>query len=215
MAEYGTQAFFLATPPPEDISDPKLIINFPVAAQRRDNAHALINSELASLAIEREYIFIVPFNEERALMRQNAGTRAADFVEQMQAELGVSPENTILMGASSGGMTVLRLAAVRPDVASVAVAYPGVLWDEDADITKLNEICVQIYTGSRDTNFVREHRNDMRRFRKAGVKVFSRILQDVGHNFGSYKKSQAKMLLNNAQVKKGCALREQPTPITE
>lgn len=203
----GMLTYFVSHPDEVDPSRPyPVIIHFPAGNQSIVDARALAKSRFARIATDRGYVQVAPAAPDGARFFAEGASVFPDLFEVLKETLPVKDGQFHLMGASSGGVSSLRIASRHPDYVKTAIVYPGFVWPEDEDwrYKALADVCVMYFVGRGDAQFITRQRRDVERFAAIDKTVYAEELAGEGHNIEEFMLDGSARLLDVMESGAGC-----------
>ena len=190
---------------PESDAPVTTVLQFPTGRQDYEKANALAQLHVARLGALRGYQVITPIADEppSPAYYDNLYPQFLDYIIDRH---NVEGGKFHFMGASTGGIASLYVAARAPEYVKSVSAYPGYVVSKDDSLPyeELSILCVYTYVGERDIGFIKRQRKDARAINKAGGNLKFKVYWGDGHNLEILKSDRAGVLYRNIDRGRGC-----------
>jgi len=155
----------------------------------------------------RGYIVILPAAPDDVLFFQGGDKIFPEFILLMLNNYKIQDNKFHAAGYSNGGTTAFLVAASYPQYFLSITAFPGyLLRDTAANLNHISKLCVNLYVGELDSDFLDLMRNQTDHFRGLGLPVKFSIEKGQGHILSTLGGSGSSRLFNNfEEARQGCS----------
>lgn len=158
-------------------------------------------------AQKRGYIVILPAAPDDILFFQGGDKIFPEFIVTMLTDYKIQDSKFHAAGYSNGGTTAFLVAASYPQYFLSVTAFPGyLLRDTVANLNHISKLCINMYVGELDSDFLDLMRKQNDRFRERGLAVKFSIEKGQGHILSTLGGSGSSRLFNNFdEARRGCS----------
>ncbi len=144
-----------------------------------------VNGELSRWTREAErrgYILVSPATPADQLFYESSDKIFPEFLDTILHDYNVLGGRMHVAGASTGGVSAFHVASLYPAYFSSVSVYPGYLGDTtDPVVEALKPLCIHMYVGERDTDWLRAMKQQSDMFRRRGYSAVLLVAEDQGH----------------------------------
>ncbi|MEZ5893731.1 MAG: hypothetical protein R3C58_11405 [Parvularculaceae bacterium] len=199
---------FMLAPADYRTRENKVLIYFIGGGQEEKYAEGALNYYVATEAVRRGYVVIAPGAPcyDCTFVAKGADYFPA-FFDKLREIIPMAEDRFHLMGYSNGGRSAFHLATRHPDQVASITTYPGYLRNRKLKLLEeLGDVCVVMYVGRKDAEFLSEHRRDAQRLKKLGHGVYAKEYFHEGHKIEPlWTEEGAKTLMDGVDNRLGCA----------
>ena len=182
------------------------VLAFPGGAQSMPMVDGMIARNLAVQAQKRGYIVVVCSAPAAGLFYEGGAVVFPSFLEKLLADYKIRGRRFHIAGISNGGKSSFHIAASYPKYFWSVTGFPGYLVNPTEErIDALRRICLNMYVGELDSDWLDTMQKQAETFRAKGMKVLFTIERSQGHVMTSLEGPGAARLFDNFdQAAKGC-----------
>jgi poly(3-hydroxybutyrate) depolymerase len=183
-----------------------VVLGFPGGPQTAPMAEGAIYRNWKAEAEKRGYIVVVPEAPGGELFFQGGERVFPDFLKKLLADYKVRGGKFFIAGVSNGGVSAFHVAASHPSYFWSITGYPGYLpMATEARLNGIAKMCVYMYVGELDTDWVGEMEEQANLLRKRGMPVKLAVEKGQGHIMATLEGAGAGRLFDQfEQAKNGC-----------
>jgi predicted peptidase len=158
-------------------------------------------------AQKRGYIVIIPAAPDDILFFQGGDKIFPEFIVTMLNNYKIQDNKFHAAGYSNGGTTAFLIAASYPQYFLSITAFPGyLLRDTVANLNHISKLCINLYVGELDSDFLDLMRKQTDHFRELGLPVRFSIEKGQGHILSTLSGGGSARLFNNFdEARQGCS----------
>src|SRR4029077_18985760 len=128
------------------------------------------------------YIVIVPAAPGGQLFFEQGARVFPEFLLKLLADYKIFDNKFHIAGVSNGGLSAFHIAASYPEYFWSVTGLPGYLLDASAArVATLSKMCVYMYAGEKDTDWLEAERAQAAQFRAQGFIVEFSEEKGQGH----------------------------------
>src|ERR1700722_5432966 len=134
-------------------------------------------------AERRGYIVVSPASPDDQLLFESSDRIFPDFMDMIFRDYKVLGGRMHVGGPSNGGVTAFHVATLYPKYFYSVTVFPGYLNDTtDPMVDALKSMCIYMYVGDRDKDWVRAMKQQSDMFKEKGYAVQFLAQEDQGHS---------------------------------
>src|SRR5215469_5534608 len=158
------------------------ILAFPPGSQTMDMVLTTLAQNWLPEADRFGYIVVVPAAPNGRSFTGAGATIFPEFIEQLLHEYKIRDKKFHIAGMSNGGRSAFHIAAMYPQYFLSITGLPGYLPDATPErIAAIARMCIYMYVGEFDTDWVQQVQQQASMFRTKGYSVRSSIEKGEGH----------------------------------
>lgn len=181
-----------------------VVLAFGGGPQTARFARGFTETRLRAAAEQQGYFVISPVAPGGQVFFRGGEDIFPAFFDYLRATYPIE-EKFHLMGLSNGGISAFHIAALYPSEVISITSFPGYLWQANAErYQALANICIVMYAGENDTNWVRLQNRDVEVFKEMGKTVYSHVFPGEGHVPKSLSGDGAAQLIQGIEEGWGC-----------
>ena len=180
------------------------VLAFPPGGQGADMVMTTLVRNWQPEGERRGYIVLIPAAPNGRLFFEEGVRVFPEFLDKMLVEYKIRDNKFHIAGMSNGGISAFYIAASYPQYFLSVTGFPGYL--PDATLARLNalaKMCINMYVGEFDTDWLQEMKSQAAQFRASGFTVRFTIAKGDSHVLGTLQGSGAARLFD--QLENSCA----------
>jgi poly(3-hydroxybutyrate) depolymerase len=182
------------------------VLAFPGGPQTMEMVDATLERNWHSQAERLGYIVIIPVAPNGELFFEGGAKVFPAFLVKLLADYKVLDNKFHIAGVSNGGLSAFHIAASYPQYFWSVTGLPGFLLDPTpARVHALAKLCVYMYAGELDTDWLDSEREQSAKLRAQGLTVEFNEEKGEGHVMGTLDGNGAARLFKQfEQARRGC-----------
>jgi poly(3-hydroxybutyrate) depolymerase len=183
------------------------VLAFPGGAQDSDMVEGTLERNWQLLGERLGYIVIIPEAPDGQLFLEGGAKVFPEFLVKLLADYKVLDGKFHIAGVSNGGLSAFHIASLYPQYFWSVTGLPGLLFDaKPARVQALSKLCIYMYAGSEDTNWLNSEKKQADLFRSQGFHVEFSEEKGEGHVMHTLDGEGAMRLFKQfEQARQGCA----------
>jgi poly(3-hydroxybutyrate) depolymerase len=181
------------------------VLAFSGGLQTMDTVERTLESNWKDEAEKRGYIVVLPVAPGR-LFFQGGEEVFPDFLDQLLTEYKILGNKFHIAGVSNGGISAFHVAEMYPDYFLSITVFPGFLPNPStASINRLSKMCINMYAGADDIEWVVEMQRQAAAFQKQGLTAQITIEPGQTHRVTSLEGRGAGQIFKGLEAaQRGC-----------
>jgi poly(3-hydroxybutyrate) depolymerase len=149
------------------------LLAFPGGPQNMDTVEGTVVGNWRDQAERLGYIVIVPAAPNGKLFFEEGGAKIfPDFLTKILADFKIQDNKFHIAGVSNGGLSAFHIAALYPQYFWSVTGLPGYLLNPNpASVHALAKMCINMYAGEMDTDWLEAEKAQAAQFRAQGFVV--------------------------------------------
>jgi poly(3-hydroxybutyrate) depolymerase len=149
------------------------LLAFPGGPQNMDTVEGTVVGNWRDQAERLGYIVIVPAAPNGKLFFEEGGAKVfPDFLTKILADFKIQDNKFHIAGVSNGGLSAFHIAALYPQYFWSVTGLPGYLLNPNpASVHALAKMCINMYAGEMDTDWLEAEKAQAAQFRAQGFVV--------------------------------------------
>lgn len=184
------------------------VLAFPGGPQNMDTVEGTVERNWHEQAERLGYIVIVPATPTGQLFFEKGAAKIfPEFLTKLLGDFKIQGGKFHIAGVSNGGLSAFHIAASYPEYFWSVTGLPGYLLDANkARIAALSKMCVFMYAGEKDTDWLEVERAQATEFRVQGFVVEFSEEKGQGHVMLTLEGPRAARLFKQfEQARRGCS----------
>lgn len=183
-----------------------VILAFPGGGQGMDTVEGTLQRNWRTLAERLGYIVVIPAAPDGHVFFQEGAEVFPDFVIKLLGDYKVLGNKFHIAGVSNGGLSAFHIASIYPQYFWSVTGLPGFLPDDTtAHMRQLAKLCIYMYAGELDTDWLMEEAEQYADFRERGYSVEFSEEKGQPHRMQTLEGEGATRLFNQfEQARRGC-----------
>jgi poly(3-hydroxybutyrate) depolymerase len=158
------------------------VLAFPGGAQDMETVQGTLERNWRLLGERLGYIVIIPEAPDGELYLEGGAKVFPEFLAKLLADYKVLDGRFFIAGVSNGGLSAFHIASLYPQYFWSVTGLPGLLFDaKPAKVQALSKLCIYMYAGSEDTNWLNSEKKQADLFRSQGFHVEFSEEKGEGH----------------------------------
>jgi poly(3-hydroxybutyrate) depolymerase len=182
------------------------VLAFPGGAQTMNTVEGTVERNWREQAERLGYIVIVPAAPNGQLFFEEGAKFFPDFLVKLLGDFRIVDNKFHIAGVSNGGLSAFHIAASYPQYFWSVTGLPGYLLDATpARIHALAKMCINMYAGEMDTDWLESEKEQAVQFRAQGLVVEFSEEKGQGHVMRTLESEGAVRLFKQfEQARHGC-----------
>ncbi len=182
------------------------ILAFPGGQQDMETVQGTLDRNWRQQAEELGYIVIIPAAPGGDLFFEGGARVFPAFLVKLLADYKVLQNKFHIAGVSNGGLSAFHIASLYPQYFWSVTGLPGFLGDRSpAQIRALAKLCIYMYAGENDTDWLQSEEQQAASFRAQGYTVEFSEEKGEGHVMRTLDgKGAARLFRQFEQSRQGC-----------
>ena len=182
------------------------VLAFPGGPQTMDTVEGTLERNWRQLAERLGYIVVIPAAPNGQLFFEGGDKVFPAFLEQLLGDYKIRDKKFHVAGVSNGGLSAFHVAASNPQYFWSVTGLPGYLLDATPErVGALAKMCINMYAGERDTDWLESERMQSEQFRARGFTVAFSEEKGQGHVMLTLEGAGALRLFKQfEQARHGC-----------
>ena len=173
------------------------IIAFAGGGQTMDIVEREVDTVWREQAEKRGYIVVIPAASGSNLYFLGGGKIFPEFLETILRDYKIKDRHFHSAGSSNGGISAFSVAAANPKYFVSITTFPGYLNNNTPErMSAMAGICIHMYAGSEDPDWVESMTAQAEQFRSRGLHVSTSIERGQGHRVGTVRGAGAARLFD-------------------
>jgi poly(3-hydroxybutyrate) depolymerase len=184
------------------------VLAFPGGEQSMQTVEGTLERNWKDQAEKRGYIVVIPAAPRERLFFQGGERVFPAFFAKILADYNVLDKKFHIAGVSNGGLSAFHIAALFPQYFWSVTGLPGFLPHVTPErVQALAGLCINMYAGELDPDWVEEEASQATAFRAQGMKVQIAVEKGQGHVMDTLSGEGAARLFDQFEEarKGGCA----------
>src|ERR1700747_354161 len=184
------------------------VLAFPGGPQNMDTVEGTVERNWHEEAERLGYIVIVPAAPTGQLFFEKGAAKIfPEFLTRLLSDFKIQGGKFHIAGVSNGGLSAFHIAASYPEYFWSVTGLPGYLLDASAArVATLSKMCVYMYAGEKDTDWLEAERAQAAQFRAQGFIVEFSEEKGQGHVMLTLEGPAAARLFKQfEQPRRGCS----------
>lgn len=184
------------------------VLAFPGGPQNMDTVEGTVERNWREQAERLGYIVIVPATPTGQLFFEKGAAKIfPEFLTKLLSDFKIQGGKFHVAGVSNGGLSAFHIAASYPEYFWSVTGLPGYLLDANAArVGALSKMCVYMYAGEKDTDWLEAERAQAAQFRAQGFIVEFSEEKGQGHVMLTLEgPSAARLFKQFEQARRGCS----------
>jgi poly(3-hydroxybutyrate) depolymerase len=159
------------------------LLAFPGGPQNMDTVEGTVVGNWREQAERLGYIVIVPAAPNGKLFFEPGGAKVfPEFLTKFLADFKIQDNKFHIAGVSNGGLSAFHIAALYPQYFWSVTGLPGYLLNPNpASVHALAKLCINMYAGELDTDWLEAEKAQAAQFRAQGFVVEFSEEKGQGH----------------------------------
>jgi poly(3-hydroxybutyrate) depolymerase len=158
------------------------VLAFPGGSQTMDTVEGTVERNWREQAERLAYIVIVPAAPNGQLFFEQGDKIFPEFLVKLLADFKVLDNKFHIAGVSNGGLSAFHIASSYPQYFWSVTGFPGYLLDATpAQVQALAKMCINMYAGEMDTDWLESEKAQTLQFRSRGLAVQFNEEKGQGH----------------------------------
>ncbi len=176
------------------------LLAFPGGPQTMNMVKSTVERNWRAQAERRGYIVVVPAAPDGDLFFEEGARVFPEFINKLLVDFKVEG------GKSNGGLSAFHIAATYPQYFLSVTGFPGYLLDPTAARVKaLAGLCINMYAGELDPDWLDAIKQQSEQFRAQGYKVRLAVEAGQGHRLETLAGDGAARLFDQFdEARRGC-----------
>jgi poly(3-hydroxybutyrate) depolymerase len=182
------------------------VLAFPGGPQTMDTVEGTVERNWREQAERRGYIVIVPAAPNGQLFFEGGAKIFPEFLTKLLGDYKIQDRKFYIAGVSNGGRSAFHIAASYPEYFLSVTGLPGYLLDaSSARVHALAKMCIYMFAGEMDTDWLEAEKAQAAQFRAQGFTVEFSEEKGQGHVMLTLEGPGAARLFKQfEQARKGC-----------
>jgi len=182
------------------------VLAFPGGPQTMEMVEATLERNWRSQAEHLGYIVIIPAAPNGQLFFEGGAKVFPEFLVKLLADYKILDNKFHMAGVSNGGLSAFHIAASYPQYFWSVTGLPGFLLDPTpARVHALSKMCINMYAGELDTDWLDSEKEQSARLRAQGLTVEFSEEKGEGHVMRTLDGDGAARLFKQfEQARHGC-----------
>jgi predicted peptidase len=182
------------------------VLAFPGGEQSMPMVDGMIARNLKLQADKRGYIVVVCSATAAGLFYEGGAVVFPAFLDKLLSDYKIRGRKFHIAGISNGGKSSFHIAASYPRYFYSVTGFPGYLVNAtDERVSALRDMCVNMYVGELDEDWLDTMQEQAAMFRAKGIKVRFTIERGQGHVMTSLEGAGAARLFDQFdEATQGC-----------
>jgi poly(3-hydroxybutyrate) depolymerase len=158
------------------------VLAFPGGPQTMDMVEGTLERNWRAQAERLGYIVVIPAAPKGQLFFERGARVFPAFLVQLLADYKILGGKWHIAGVSNGGLSAFHLAALYPQYFWSVTGLPGFLDEATPEpVPALAKLCINMYAGENDTDWLESEREQAAQFRAQGFTVEFSEEKGEGH----------------------------------
>ena len=182
------------------------ILAFPGGQQDMETVQGTLERNWRQQAEELGYIVIIPAAPNGDLFFEGGARVFPAFLVKLLGDFKVLQNKFHIAGVSNGGLSAFHIASLYPQYFWSVTGLPGFLGDRSAaQMRALAKLCIYMYAGENDTDWLQSEEQQAAQFRAQGYTVEFSEEKGEGHVMRTLDgKGAARLFKQFEQARQGC-----------
>ena len=182
------------------------VLAFPGGPQTMSMVKSTVQYNWRDQAERRGYIVVVPSAPDGDLFFEEGARVFPELITQLLADFKVDGGKFQIAGWSNGGLSAFHIAATYPQYFLSVTAFPGDLLYPTAErVQALAGLCINMYAGELDADWLDAMKQQSEQFRAKGYKVRFTVEAGQAHRLETLAGDGAARLFDQfEQARRGC-----------
>ena len=182
------------------------VLAFPGGPQTMDTVNGTVERNWREQAESLGYIVVVPATPDGRLFFQEGAKVFPEFLIKILGDFKILDNKFHIAGVSNGGLSAFHIAALYPQYFWSVTGLPGYLLDVSPErVGALAKMCINMYAGEMDTDWLEAEKAQAARFRAQGYIVEFSEEKGQGHVMETLEGAGAVRLFKQfEQARHGC-----------
>ena len=182
------------------------VLAFPGGSQTMDSVEGTVERNWREQAERLGYIIIVPAAPDGELFFEAGAKIFPEFLAELLADYKVLDGKFHMAGVSNGGLSAFHIATLYPQYFWSVTGLPGYLLDTSpARLHTLAKMCISMFAGEMDTDWLAHEKRQAAQFRALGYSVEFSEEKGQGHVMRTLEGDGAARLFRQfEQARRGC-----------
>jgi poly(3-hydroxybutyrate) depolymerase len=182
------------------------VLAFPGGPQTMDTVEGTQERNWREQAERLGYIVVIPAAPNGQLFMKEGAKVFPAFLVQILGEYKILDEKFHIAGVSNGGLSAFHIAASYPQYFWSVTGLPGFLLDATPErVRALAKMCIHMYAGEMDSDWLESEKNQAAQFRAQGFAVEFSEEKGQGHVMLTLEHEGATRLFKQfEQARHGC-----------
>jgi poly(3-hydroxybutyrate) depolymerase len=182
------------------------VLAFPGGPQTMDMVEGTVERNWREQAERLGYIVIIPAAPNGQLFFEEGAKVFPEFVVKLFGDFKILDNKFHIAGVSNGGLSAFHIAASYPQYFWSVTGFPGyLLGATPARVHALAKMCINMYAGEMDADWLKNERQQAGQFRGQGFTVDFSVEKRQGHVMRTLEGEGAVRLFQQfEQARHGC-----------
>jgi len=183
------------------------VLAFPGGPQTMDTVEGTLEGNWLDEAERRGYIVVIPAAPQAGLFFEGGDRVFPEFLTRLLSDFKILNNKFHIAGVSNGGLSAFHIAASYPQYFWSVTGLPGYLPDATpARVQALAKLCINMYAGELDTEWLQQERAQAAQFRAQKFAVQFSMEKGEGHVMRTLTGAGAARLFEQfEESRKGCS----------
>jgi len=182
------------------------VLAFPGGPQTMDMVEGTLERNWRAQAERLGYIVIIPAAPNGQLFFEEGAKVFPEFLVKLLGDYKILDNKFHIAGVSNGGLSAFHLAASYPQYFWSVTGLPGFLLDPTpARVRALAKMCINMYAGGNDEDWLESEQKQAAQFRAQGLTVEFNEERGEGHVMRTLEgEGAARLFKQFEQARHGC-----------
>ena len=182
------------------------VLAFPGGPQTMETVDGTVERNWREQAERLGYIVIVPAAPDGRLFFEEGAKVFPEFLVKVLSDFKILGGKFHIAGVSNGGLSAFHIAASYPEYFWSVTGLPGYLLDASpVRLRALAKMCINMYAGEMDTDWLESEKEQAAEFRAQGFMVEFSVEKGQGHVMRTLEGPGAARLFQQfEQARHGC-----------
>ena len=182
------------------------VLAFPGGPQTMDTVEGTLERNWRAQAERLGYIVIIPAAPNGQLFFEEGAKVFPEFLVKLLGDYKILDNKFHIAGVSNGGLSAFHLAASYPQYFWSVTGLPGFLLDPTpARVRALAKMCINMYAGGNDEDWLESEQKQAAQFRAQGLTVEFNEERGEGHVMRTLEgEGAARLFKQFEQARHGC-----------
>jgi poly(3-hydroxybutyrate) depolymerase len=183
------------------------VFAFPPGSQSMELVDEVVEKNYREQAERRGYLLVIPAAPNGDMFFEEGRRIFPAFLEAILHDYKIEGNKFHAVGMSNGGLSAFYIAALYPQYFLSITGFPGYLPDATpASVHAIGRMCINMYVGELDTDWLNAMRQQASQFRADGLRVRFSIEPGQSHIIGTLRGDGAARLFGGFdEARRGCS----------